>query len=241
MSMRSPYQTLFIMSFSFNRCINAWRRKLWGMHLVCIKYELMYSDAKSKDRFISATLSSAVRTLGWGEGHVVVLMVAWSWFGQCTNLLTASWGSESPFSSTLSIHESKGSWGKKENKPSSFTSRTQTPFYPSYFYLLSHSLKDLIHLCAGTAPQRQLCTSKPLRLPLSISILQPVCLSSLPSGWTSQRKNWWNIPFALLELPECTLWMIQLLRTQWMKTTVTVFRNLYWWEQLKKMVGSGTS
>lgn len=117
MSMRSPYQTLFIMSFSFNRCINAWRRKLWGMHLVCIKYELMYSDAKSKDRFISATLSSAVRTLGWGEGHVVVLMVAWSWFGQCTNLLTASWGSESPFSSTLSIHESKESWGKKKTNP----------------------------------------------------------------------------------------------------------------------------
>lgn len=44
------------------------------MHLVCIKYELMYSDAKS--RFISATLSSAVRTLGWDEGHVVGLMVA---------------------------------------------------------------------------------------------------------------------------------------------------------------------
>lgn len=87
----------------------------WGMHLVCIKYELMYSDAKS--RFISATLSSAVRTLGWDEGHVVGLMVAWSWFGQCTNLLTASWGSESPFYSILSIHESKESWGKKKTNP----------------------------------------------------------------------------------------------------------------------------
>lgn len=46
------------------------------MHLVCIKYELTYSDAKSRDRFISATLSPAVRILGWGEGHVVGLMVA---------------------------------------------------------------------------------------------------------------------------------------------------------------------
>lgn len=113
------------------RCLNTRRRKLWGMHLFCIKYELMYSDTKSRDRFISATLSSAARTLGRGGGHVVGLRVAWSWFGQSTNLLTASWGSESPFSSTLSILESRESWKKKENKPSIFASRTQTPFYPS--------------------------------------------------------------------------------------------------------------
>lgn len=42
----------------------------------CIKYELMYSDAKSRDRFISASLFSAARTLGRGEGHVVGLRVA---------------------------------------------------------------------------------------------------------------------------------------------------------------------
>lgn len=42
----------------------------------CIKYELMYSDTKSRDRFISATLSSAARTLGRGGGHVVGLRVA---------------------------------------------------------------------------------------------------------------------------------------------------------------------
>lgn len=131
MSLRRPYPTSFIVSLSFNRCLNARRRKLWGMHLFCIKYELMYSDAKSRDRFISATLFSAARTLGRGEGHVVGLRVAWSWFGQSTNLLTASRGSESPFSSTLSILKSRESWKKKENKPSIFASRTQTPFYPS--------------------------------------------------------------------------------------------------------------
>lgn len=109
---------LLTLSLSFNRCINVWRKKFWGMHLFCIKYELMYSDAKSRDRFISATLSSAARTLGQGEGHVVSLRVTWSWFGQSTNRLTASWGSESPFSSTLSIHERRESWGEKKKKTS---------------------------------------------------------------------------------------------------------------------------
>lgn len=42
----------------------------------CIKYELIYSEAKSRDRFISVTLSSVARTLGRGEGHVVGLRVA---------------------------------------------------------------------------------------------------------------------------------------------------------------------
>lgn len=145
------------MFLSFNRCINARRRKLWGMHLFCIKYELIYSDAKSRDRFISETLSVA-RTFGQGEGHVVSLRVTWSWFGQSINQLTASWGSESPFSS-LSIHKSKKSWSPLALPV--VDQHLSTPSLPAY--LLS---ERLIRLCAGMAPHRQLCTSKLLRLSL---------------------------------------------------------------------------
>lgn len=76
--------------------------------------------------------------------------------------------------SALSIHES---WGRKENKLSSFTRRTQTPVYPCSTCSLI-SLKDLIHLCAGTVPHRLLCTSKPVRFPLCISVHRSVHLSS---------------------------------------------------------------
>lgn len=191
----------------------------------CIKYELMYSDAKSRDRFISATVSSAARTLGRGEGHVVSLRVAWSWFGQSTNLLTAGWGSESPFSSTLSIHESRESWGKekKENRPSSSASRTQTPFYPSSACFLALWKTSFISVRERLPIDNYALPSLYISLSLSVSLLQPVCLSALPSGWTSQRKNWWNIPFALPDLPGCRFWLVQLLRTQRIKTAVTFF------------------
>ena len=141
--------------------------------------------------FISATLSSAARTLGRGEGHVVSLRVTWSWFGQSTDRLTASWGSESPFSSALSIHESRQSWGKKENKPSRFASSTQTPFYPSSACFLALwktsfiSVRERLPIDNYALPSLYISLS----LSLSISPLQPVCLSTLPSGWTSQRKK----------------------------------------------------
>lgn len=76
--------------------------------------------------------------------------------------------------SALSIHES---WGRKENKLSSFTRRTQTPVYPCSTCSLI-SLKDLIHLCAGTVPHRLLCTSKPVHFPLCISVHRSVHLSN---------------------------------------------------------------
>lgn len=54
------------------------------MHLVCTKYELIYSNTKSKDRFfflfgffLSPQLFiPAVRTLGLGRGRAVGLQVA---------------------------------------------------------------------------------------------------------------------------------------------------------------------
>lgn len=45
------------------------------MHLFCIKYKIIYSDAKSRDRFIAANLSAA-RAPGQSEGHVVKLVHA---------------------------------------------------------------------------------------------------------------------------------------------------------------------
>lgn len=75
--------------------------------------------------------------------------------------------------SALSIHES---WGRKENKLSTFTRRTQTPVYPCSTCSLI-SLKDLIHLCAGTVPHRLLCTSRLVHFPLCISVRRSVHLS----------------------------------------------------------------
>lgn len=203
MSLRRSYQPHFVMFLSFNRCLNARRRKLWGMHLFCIKYELMYSDAKSRDRFISATLSSAARTLGRAEGHVVGLRVAWRWFGQSTNLLIASWGSESPSSSTASIHESRVSWKKKkENKPSRSASRTQTPFYPSSACFLTLWKTSFISV-RERLPIDNYALPKFTSLSLFLSGFFSLCaFSTVPSGWT-QRKNWRNIPVALLDLPGC--------------------------------------
>lgn len=70
----------------------------------------------------------------------------------------------------LASMRAKESRGRKENKLSSFTRRTQTPVYPCSTCSLI-SLKDLIHLCVGTVPHTQLCTSKPLHF-------QPLYLNS---------------------------------------------------------------
>lgn len=136
-----------------------------------------YSDAKSRDRFISATLSSAARTLGRAEGHVVGLRVAWSWFGQSTNLLIASWGSESPSSSTANIHESRVSWKKKkENKPSRSASRTQTPFYPSSACFLTLWKTSFISVREWLPIDNYALPNLYISLSLSVWLLQPVCL-----------------------------------------------------------------
>lgn len=193
------------------RCINARRRKLWGMHLFCIKYELLYSHAKSRDRFIAAILSSLARSLRLGEGHMVSLRVTWSRFGQKTNQLNASWGSESPFSITiLNIHKSRESWRKKLiNKTKPVASRPPTHFCPSSA-CFPHSLKDLIHLCAGTAPHKQLCTSKSLHLSPSFYLTSSACVPFLAyvlDGLPKEKNK--NISFALPVWPGCRFWTIQ--------------------------------
>ena len=199
----------------------------------CIKYELMYSDAKSRDRFISATLSSAARTLGQAEGHVVGLRVAWSWFGQSTNLLIASWGSESPSSSTASIHESRVSWKKKkDNKPSRSASRTQTPFYPSSACFLTLWKTSFISVREQLPIDNYALPSLYISLSLSLSfcLASSACVPFWPYllDGHPKEKNWRNIPIALLDLPGCRFWLIQLLRTRRMKTAITFFflRNL---------------
>lgn len=81
----------------------------------CIKYELLYSHAKSRDRFIAATLYFWACSLRLGEGHMVSLRVTWSRFGKKTNQLNAIWGSESPFSTTiLNIYKSRERWKKTQ-------------------------------------------------------------------------------------------------------------------------------
>lgn len=179
----------------------------------CIKYELLYSHAKSRDRFIAATLSFWACSLRLGEGHMVSLRVTWSRFGKKTNQLNASWGSESPFSTTiLNIYKSRERW-KKPNK----ACRSPTPFYPRSD-CFTRSLKDLIHLCTGMAPHKQLCTSKSLSLSLSLSVspLQPF-LPHFLDGLPKEIKK--NISFALPVWPGCRSWTIQLMRTQKMKMT----------------------
>lgn len=149
----------------------------------CIKYELLYSHAKSRDRFIAATLSFWACSLRLGEGHMVSLRVTWSRFGKKTNQLNASWGSESPFSTTiLNIYKSRERW-KNPNK----ACRSPTPFYPRSD-CFTRSLKDLIHLCTGMAPHKQLCTSKSLSLSLSFRLTSSAFSASL-SRWTFQRNK----------------------------------------------------
>lgn len=97
---------------------------------------------------------------------------------------------EPPFPPPLASKRARRASGKKkkENKPSSFTSRIQTPFYPSFNCSLTLWKTSFISV-QELLPRRELCTSKPLRLPLSISILQPVCLSTLLFGWHPKEKK----------------------------------------------------
>lgn len=121
------------------------------------------------------------------KGHVVSLRVTWSWFGQSTNRLTASWGSESPFSSTLSIH--KSSRGEKENMPSSFASWTPTPFYPSSPCFIALWKTSFISVRERLPIDNYALLNLYISLCPSMSLLQPVCLIILSNGWTSQRKK----------------------------------------------------
>lgn len=133
----------------------------------------MYSNTKSKDLFfffffLSATLyacgthtRTGQRLCGWSPGRMQLVRAALQHVDcqvRVEYLLSA-----------LSIHETRG---RKENKLSSFTRRTQTPAYPcSTCSLLS--LKDLIHLCGSSSPRTtmhfQACTF-PFSVSQSISL-----------------------------------------------------------------------
>lgn len=108
----------------------------------------------------------------------------------------------SPPPSLTSIRAGRGE--KKPNK----ACRSPTPFYPRSA-CFTRSLKDLIHLCTGMAPHKQLCTSKSLRLSLSLSVspLQPF-LPHFLDGLPKEIKK--NISFALPVWPGCRSWKYNL-------------------------------
>lgn len=144
------------------------------MHLVCIKYELVYSYATSRDPFLffNPASLSFLRYAHW-DGATSLASGAGNCFGgkPPTCLLPAE------DRNTLLLYPT-GAWRarqkQKTNLPAS-TIRIQTPFCPSS--TCAHPLlKDFIYLCAGLAPYRQLCTSKSLYLSFYNSILKLVCL-----------------------------------------------------------------
>lgn len=116
----------------------------------------------------------------------------------------------SPPPSLTSIRAGRGE--KKPNK----ACRSPTPFYPRSA-CFTRSLKDLIHLCTGMAPHKQLCTSKSLRLSLSFCLTSSAFSASL-SRWTSQR-NKEEYFLCLTSLTRMQILEIQLMRTQKMKMT----------------------
>lgn len=214
------YQECIFTSFhSFSdRCLNAWRMNLWGMHLFCTKYELVFSDAKSRDWYFSATLSSAVRTLGPARGHVVSLKVAWSRFGSNASLLTTKRGSENPFS-TLTAHESKESSGKR---------RQALPLSDTNTFLSLLFWKTSLCLCRN-APHLELCTSKLLRV--SLLNLCSLCafLPHLPNGHPKEETDeTFEIFYQIcqgVDVERENLWRIKGWRLQ-----KYFFRNPPWWE-----------
>lgn len=167
-------------SLYFDRCIR-WRKKLWGMHLVCTKYELIYSYTKSKDLFffVSATLSFLrYAHSDWAEVVQLVSRLLEAGWG----MLTARWGwsvSSPPSTSTRPGEEKKTNClaFQEGHKHQSI------PALPALLFLWKTSF-----ICVGKVPHSLLCTSKPVHFPLCISVHQSVHLSTLISGQTSQRK-----------------------------------------------------
>lgn len=197
----------------FHRCIR-WRKKLWGKHLVCTKYELIYSNTKSKDFFFLLRNSLCLRYAhsDWAE---VARLVSRSHEAGSGDHVDCQVRVEYLFSA-LSIHKT---WGRKENKLSSFTRRTQAPVYPCS--TCSLFLWKTSFICVGTVPHRLLCTSKPVHFPLCISVHQSVHLSTLISGQTSQRKVLTKDFHCFTSL----VWMLQLLRTFEWKQQLFFFRD----------------
>lgn len=167
----------------------------------CIKYELLYSHAKSRDRFIAATLSFWACSLRLGEGHMVSLRVTWSRFGKKTNQLNAIWGSESPFSTTiLNIYKSRERW-KKTNK----ACRSPTPFYPPALPALWKT--SFISVQEWRLINNYALPSLYVSLSLSVSPLQPF-LPHFLDGLPKEIKK--NISFALPIWPGCRSWKYNL-------------------------------
>lgn len=117
-------------------------------------------------------------------------------FGQSTNQLTASWGSESPYSTPLASMKPGKAGEKKYKNPFGFAIRTPAPFYASATCYVTLWKTSFISVRERLLIDNYALPSLYISLCLSVSVLQPVCLSTLLSGWTFQRKKL-NIPFAL--------------------------------------------
>lgn len=168
----------------FHRCIRL-RKKLWGMHLVCTKYELIYSYTKSKALFFASA------TLYFCGTHTRTGQRLCGWSGGCLKLVRAvhqhvdcQLRVEYLFSA-LSIHKT---WRRKKNKLSSFTRRIQTPIYPCSTCSLI-SLTSFI--CVGTPSYRLLCNSNPTFSSLHLS--SSVCAPFYFIFWTDiPKKKYWR-------------------------------------------------
>lgn len=147
------------------------------MHLVCIKYELMYSYAKSRDPFyLRNSFFFAVCTLRWGNGHYAWPHGSWKQFWgnpPICQLPAEDWSTPYPLP-----HESKESQAKK---------RKQAGQLPP----LEHK-----HLSVLALPALDLFWKT-----LFISVLDqlPIDNYALPSFYTSLYTTWF---FSL-----CAFWM----------------------------------
>lgn len=83
-----------------------------------------------------------------------------------------------------------GRAGEKENKPSSFASRTQTPFYSRSACFLTLWKTSFISVWERLPIDNYALPSLYISLSLSLCLSSsPECLSTLRLGWTSQRKK----------------------------------------------------
>lgn len=152
---------------------------------------------------------------------------------------------EPPFPPPLTFKRARSAKGgkKKENKPSSFTSRTQTP---SSQVLTALSLSERPHsfLCRNSFPAENYALPS-LYVFLSLSQFFSRCafLPYLLDGHPKEKKTKTDeiISVAFLELPECTFWMIQLLRTERMKTPAKYFLAKFVDENLQLEAVTGVS